>query len=138
MNSRIFTWHCFSHFYLDTIFGWHWQNLHKNSIRTCLKLEFFKYPTKLTSVRIFLIRITKTIIMVEFSLQGARHGTGAKSKKVKIIKTLRKRCDRAAMTYIDAIRPKGNGKYKNGHRQIKNSVQNYVDKTAPRIIQQSH
>ena len=63
--------------------------------------------------------------MVKFSCQGA------KSKKVKISKSLRKQCDRAAMTYIDAIRPKGNGKYRKGHCQIKNSVQNYVDKTAP-------
>ena len=63
--------------------------------------------------------------MVKFSCQGA------KSKKVKICKSFRKQCDRAAMTYIDAIRPKGNGKYRKGHRQIKNSVQNYVDKTAP-------
>ena len=69
--------------------------------------------------------------MVKFSRQGARHSTGAKSKKVKIIKSLRKQCDRAVMTYIDTIKPKGNGKYRNGHRQIKNSVQNYVDKTAP-------
>ena len=73
--------------------------------------------------------------MVACSCQGARRGIAT---KVKVSKALRKPCNRAAMTYVDAIRPKGNGKYRNSHCQIKNAVQKLVEKLAPRVIQQSH
>ena len=52
------------------------------------------------------IQEKETIIMVAVSCQGDRRST-AKTNQKKIRYPLRKRCNRAALTYINATRPQG-------------------------------